>query len=101
MIRTTTCIVLACAALGGRARLGLPFPEPVAGPGYFLAPRTIVRIPGEPGQITYDYARTNGSDLAHSIAAADRECSPLSKRAHIASISLMSQDTGRVTFVCL
>ena len=100
-MRTTTCILLTCAALAGCARLGFPFPEPVAGPGYFFARETIARVPGEPGQITYDYARTNGSDFPYSIAAADRECRPEAKRAHIASISVLSQDRGRVTFVCL
>ena len=68
-MRTTTCILLTCAALGGCARLGFPFPEPVAGPGTFFPPQKIARVPGQPGQITYDYARMNGSDFPYSIAS--------------------------------
>jgi hypothetical protein len=100
-MRTTTCILLLCGALAGCAEMGFPFPEPVAGPRYFFPAQTVVRVPGGAGEITFDYARTNGSDFPYAIAAADRECRPDSKRAYIASVSMRSRDRGRVTFVCL
>jgi hypothetical protein len=93
-MRTTPCLLLLCAALAGCAR-------PPATPGYFFPPQTIVRIPDQPGRITYDYARMNGSDFPYAIAAAERECRPDAKHAHVASVLVTSPDRARVTLTCL
>lgn len=99
-MRKSTSLLLLCAALGGCARMGFPFPEPVAGPGYFFPGSNVARVPDEAGRITYEFPRMNGNDFAYAVQAAQRECDPGNKTAHIASMVVTGNDKERATFVC-
>lgn len=98
--------VAACATLLGCAHPTTPlrdvFKEPVAGVKDFFPAPGIARVKsGDQYQVTYEYARTTGSDLPFAIEAAQRGCDPSGKRAHIVSLVARTAERGWVTFECL
>ena len=97
---TLVAMLQACAYPGDALRrLG---DDSFATPGYFFPSSTAIRVPSaDPAELVYDYDRLTKNDFAHAVQAADRNCVPAGKKAHIVSLGQQTRTVGRVTFICL